>query len=579
MRLKKWHCLALLFITVCLTYAFSLSAGFNSVDDLARVIRLDNAGKLNVFRLFFPHGHYYYRPLGTLTFFLDRDLWGSAASFMHLENLLIHFGSAVMVFLLTSRLLRTYSFSSLVPALSAALFFAVHPLTAEAVCWISGRYDLLACFFLLTAVWLLLVALQSNTISIALLSCLFLFLACLAKEIAVFSLPGLLWLVLFSDKRQPVVKAVRERFVFLVFPVVAVAGYFLMRQAVSGHDTGVKAALKGVVVAGHVDVLDKIRIALKVYGFYFKKLFVPWPLNFGITNVSDLYVIPGVLLVLLVLWLLWRRDLLSSLAITSFCVMSPALLVVFGKMTWTPIAERYLYSSVALAAPPISLWLTSFFYSSDRIGRRWFHVSLAVVLVVFLASTMNRAWVWQDNERLYRDTAAKSPDFEPAKAELATALSRKGKNAEAEAVLQSLQKGRHSESFIVDDLNLVVKLMERGELQQARELLLPLLNKNRKKRYAVLQSLLKVNNLRLDSKVTPDEDERRKIRQESLNWLMERQKIKRSPFTLYRIAKMQMVLGENQAALESFRKVLKTCPAEAYYRDAAKVMMGKLEAR
>jgi tetratricopeptide (TPR) repeat protein len=578
MRLKNWHCVALLFIAVMAAYFFSLSAGFNSVDDLKRVNWLDNAGALDVVRLFFPNGRsYYYRPLGTLTFLLDRDLWGSSPSFIHLENILIHFGSAVMVFLLTRRLAAISGVFSLVPALGAALLFAWHPLTTEAVCWVSGRYDLLACFFLLVTVWLLLPGLQKSDKGLAAWSMLPLLMACLAKEVAVFVLPGLLWLVLFSAGRKPFFAVLRERFAVLCFPLLAVAGYFMLRHVATARDSGVKTALKGVMAVADYDVFDKLRVALKVYGFYFKKLLLPWPLNFGIVQISDYYVISGLFLGLVLLWLLWRRDLLSSLGIMAFCVLSPALLVVFGKMAWTPLAERYLYSSVALTAPAVALWLTQIFMRTDAVNRRRLILACGMVLLLFYGTTVHRAWIWQDNERLFRDTAVKSPDFDPARAELASALLRKGKADDAEAVLQTMQQESRSASYIVDDLNLAQRLMSRGELDAARELLLPLLERNPKKRHEVLQHLLKLNSLALSK--AEGESEKERLRQESLTWLEEQLRLRPDAFTHYRIGKMRLALGESDAAILSFQQALQRAPADAFYREAAQKMLHKLQER
>ncbi len=337
-----------------------------------------------------------------------------------------------------------------------------------------------------------------------------------------------------------------------------------------------KTALTGVV-AGEYDLLDKLRVAFKVYGFYFKKLFIPWPLNFGIVEISGFYIVFGLLLALLLLWLLWQRDLLSALAITSFCVLSPALLVAFGRMAWTPLAERYLYSPVALVAPSLALWLACLLYRMEGVRQLLLSVFLCAVLFVFFGSTMHRSWVWQDNERLYRDTVEKSPTFEPARAELASALIGKGKTEEAEVILQAMQTGRHSESYIVDDLNLAAQLMEQGKLQQAHDQLLPLLDKNPKKRHEILHYLLKVNSLRLDKSITPDYLERQNFHRQALEWLLEQYQLRSSSFTLYRIGKMQLALGRHNEALVSFRRVYEGSNESSHYHDAARKLIENLE--
>ena len=576
MRLKRWHCIAVLFIAVVAAYFFSLSAGFNSVDDLKRITWLDNAGSLNILHLFFPDGrNYYYRPLVTLTFFFDRDLWDSIASFIHLENILIHFGSVVLVFLLTRRVAVAYSASSLFPALWAALLFAWHPLATEAVCWVSGRYDLMACFFLLLAVWLLLIGLQGGRQFVVMLSGVALLMACLSKEVAVFALPGFLWLALFSGGRKPVLTAIRERYWALLAPIAAVAIYFLMRHAATARDTGVKTALKGVVSSGDYDLFDKARVALKVYGFYFKKLFFPWPLNFGITQISDYYVIAGLILCVGLLWLIWRRDLLSALALTAFCVLSPALLVVYGKMAWSPIAERYLYTSIALSAAPLTLWVTGFFERLTFAKRRPYLVGLFALLVLFYGTTAQRAWIWQDNIRLYRDTAEKSPDFLPAKTELASALLRRGEEAEAQKILTGMNASGSVPDYINDDLNLAVSYLNGGKPGEARDVLLPLLNKNPKKRFEVLQFLIRTNGQLLSR--SPDPQQKELLQQEIVDWLLEEQRIRPRTFTLYRIGKAYLALGEKIEALKYFQRAKVKAPKGSHYYGALNSFIDRLQ--
>ncbi len=162
MRLKTWHCLTFLALAVLAVYYPSLHAGYNSVDDLKMISGIDQSGPLDLVHLFVRSGSYYYRPLTILTYILDRDAWGSIASFMHLENILLHLACAWLVFAITRRLLPLWGEEGQGPALFAGLFFALHPLATESVCWISGRTDPLMAVFLLLAVWLTVVALSSE---------------------------------------------------------------------------------------------------------------------------------------------------------------------------------------------------------------------------------------------------------------------------------------------------------------------------------------------------------------------------------------------------------------------------------
>jgi len=576
MRLKNWHCLVLLALAALAAYYPSLYAGYNSIDDLKMISSIDQSGPLDLGRLFLPHGtSYYYRPLTILSYIIDRDVWGSIASFMHLENILLHLFSAFLVFAITRRLLPLWEEKGQWPALFAGLFFALHPLGTESVCWISGRTDPLMTLFLLLSVWLTVIALSTRRTMLAVAGGVSLLLSCLAKEVAVFVLPGLLWFIMVHPGQDGFLDRLRQRWLTLLMPIAGVAGYFILRRFASASDSGVNTALNGMA-GGDYDLWNKLRIAFKVYGFYFKKLLVPWPLNFGIIEISGWYVLSGIVLAIVLLFLAWRVDVPGAFGLMAFFVLSPALLVVFGKMTWTPLAERYLYSSVALFAPVVACVLVRLRANgSSWANQRWNFV-FVLLLLTFFGTTLHRSWIWQDNLRLYRDTVAGSPQFEAAKSELASALIRKGRVAEAQVILTNMQKESISSEFINDDINLADMLLLKGDLDGARRTLLPLLNKNPKKRFDVLQYLIRTNDKRLVE--TFDPLAKTAIQKESLGWLLEQQRIRPQPFTLYRIGKKYLSLDDKDQSLEFFKRAYAHAPDDAYYREPAAKFIRKLEA-
>ena len=94
-----------------------------------------------------------------MTLGLDYELWGMNPRGYHATNLLLHAVNAVLVYRLACRLL-----AASLPALArsprlllqaaalAALLFAVHPLRAESVAWVTERRDVLSLFFYLVSV-------------------------------------------------------------------------------------------------------------------------------------------------------------------------------------------------------------------------------------------------------------------------------------------------------------------------------------------------------------------------------------------------------------------------------------------
>ncbi len=87
-----------------------------------------------------------WRPLTWVSHMIDWQLYGPRAGGHHLTNVLLHAATAVLLFLVFSRMTGRVWPSALVAAL-----FAVHPLRVESVAWVTERKDVLSgLFFVLT---------------------------------------------------------------------------------------------------------------------------------------------------------------------------------------------------------------------------------------------------------------------------------------------------------------------------------------------------------------------------------------------------------------------------------------------
>lgn len=100
-------------------------------------------------------GHYI--PVTWVTLGLDYLLWGMNPAGYHLTNIVLHALNAVCFTLVAVRLLRLARPRSAettlwAGAVAAALFFALHPLRAESVAWVTERRGLLSAFFALLTV-------------------------------------------------------------------------------------------------------------------------------------------------------------------------------------------------------------------------------------------------------------------------------------------------------------------------------------------------------------------------------------------------------------------------------------------
>jgi tetratricopeptide (TPR) repeat protein len=567
MKLKvRYQVLLLLFIVLGVYYP-SLFGMANSIDDqkmLQGLLNSDNHYWLDLFL----HGsrNNYYRPLLMASFYADRYLWLLEESFMHLENILLHAWNTLMVFWIAREAGKALDLSRGAhwAPLIAALLFALHPVNAEPVNWISGRTDVLAGAFLLPSVWLLLRGLAVNKPFISLAGGLLFLCACLSKETAIFFLPAGMFFCFWTWGnasgrfwRDGFSRATRHYWTW----GAALVLYFVLRYAAKPVDKAVAHVVKASGGETYA-FLDGLRIFLKTGGFYLKKLFFPWPLNFAIVGVSDWYVGLGIVLFLAIVIWLRRHSLQSMVLLTMACLLSSAMLVPLLQMTWTPFAERYLYLVSAFFAIGLVYSLAPLvqYFTVKQI----FACICIPVLGVFMMSTYQRNLVWQNNLALFQDTNRKTPNFPPVRNQLAVALLQSGHTAEAEAIFNENKiKGREGKRDYSPE-NKALMLWRQGQLEEAGLLFWQAANGNRRNSTSILKKYLQLMDgwsLRGNAKPRP-------------NWLRpEMFRVQESlyartkdPFWLYRQGKLYLADGDREAALGYFERAYQKAPDHVFYK-------------
>ncbi len=95
-----------------------------------------------------------YRPLVSVSLFIDYLIWGANAFGFHLTNLILYWGCSLLVGLIALELtgMRGNRLGAAAP-FWAALLFCAYPLHLESAAWIIGRVDLLCTLFTLISVW------------------------------------------------------------------------------------------------------------------------------------------------------------------------------------------------------------------------------------------------------------------------------------------------------------------------------------------------------------------------------------------------------------------------------------------
>ncbi len=152
---------ALVAVAALAVFAGGLRGEFLTYDDLQKIRynpQLHRVGAAELRWMWTTTYYGLYQPVAWLSWALDHALWGVEPFGYHLTSLLGHAATAVLVYRLASRLFEEARAGEAPrapgtrsAAVVAALVFAVHPLRAEPVVWISARGDVLAGLFAVAA--------------------------------------------------------------------------------------------------------------------------------------------------------------------------------------------------------------------------------------------------------------------------------------------------------------------------------------------------------------------------------------------------------------------------------------------
>jgi len=121
-------------------------------DDYQFIVKNEYIKSLNNIPLFFTSMKSFaadgdfliYRPLVTLSFAVDRLIWGESPYGYHLLNFLFHASSGILLYLVLNAV-----FGNILIAFMTAVLFLSSPLQTEAVTWISSRGNSMCAFFFL----------------------------------------------------------------------------------------------------------------------------------------------------------------------------------------------------------------------------------------------------------------------------------------------------------------------------------------------------------------------------------------------------------------------------------------------
>lgn len=340
----------------------------------------------------------YYRPLNRMTYLVEYHLFGLNPAGYHAVNVLCHTVNVLLVYLLALRL-----FSAASPALCAALLFAIHPVNAEAVNFISARNNLLAALFVLSSFLTYRHGRRVDSFWHSSLAALLFFLGLLSKETAL-----VLILILIGSEflLPPPVEPKRPAawLVHLLPFLASLIVYFVLRSRALGGAGG-----EDLVVASGFG--PRMLRNLYIIPRYALNMLFP-------TALSAVYRVPDAPWAIWWVWAVWLAILVGLAAlfkrrtpVTLFGLLWIALQYLpisnVVRIPSAPMADRYLYP----------LLIGSCLIVAEQAHRRreaFSPKNIAVaagvlIMLGFAGLTIRRNAVWRDAVTLFSSVVRTDP--------------------------------------------------------------------------------------------------------------------------------------------------------------------------
>ncbi len=402
----------LLVFSTVLLYGKILSYSFVS-DDYLVLVRVESflRDKSNIKTLFLMsdennsleeriHGYNFssaeiaFRPIKTLSLFLDYQIWGLRPLGFKLTNLMLHLLNGILLYLLSK-----YLFKNTLSAFIGALIFLIHPANVETLAVISNRHDLLALFFYFIAFFLFIktVSSEKKVILKVALSWLCYILAALSKEISVtFLLITAAFIGLYRDKDAIYQKRTALICFFLgTVLITSVIGFIKIY-----YNPGIAIQHKIYEAGLWVEFLT----IFKIFADYARWLILPLDIKFYLIEqyplalevafnlILDLIIVLGLLFLLLIAVLRARFSRAFAGAWLLLTLMPLAMI----RALSSTMASRYLY----IPSVGFSLLLASLLMEGTGLKRLKSAFTM-IILVCYALTSFRISYYWRDNLTLW----------------------------------------------------------------------------------------------------------------------------------------------------------------------------------
>lgn len=401
-----------------------------------------------------------WHPLTSLSHMLDAQIFGLNPGGHHAVNVLLHMATAILLFLILRQMT-----GSLPRSAAVALLFAVHPLRAESVAWVSERKDVLSgLFFMLTlGAWL---RYARRPFSIGRYApVVLLFTAGLMAKPMLVTLPLVLLLLDFWPlKRFQTLETGKAitRLLLEKIPLLLLSALFCFIT--------VRVQESALSTADPLALPWRIGNAVHSYAVYLRQMIFP-------SGLALLYPHPGTglplwqvgasaLLLTVISLCVWAGRKKYPYLITGWCWYLIMLAPVIGILQVGPQAHADRYTYLPQIGPAVMVvWLIADRCAAARCRPAILSTAAAVVLILLAVTAHRQARCWRNSIALWTNTVEQTGNNCQAHNNLGGLLARKGEFGEA---VRHLQKAVEiNPAFADPSYNLGVIFASAGQFDRA----------------------------------------------------------------------------------------------------------------
>ncbi len=449
-QLNPQRIILLLALLSCFAYANSLGGDF-VFDDLDQIVkntairRWDNLGKAFTthvwqFRerpewLRVPIPPPYYRPLFTVLFTVEYQMFGLWQQGWHLVSLLLHLLCAIAVYYVLLRLAKRKSVAVIVAAL-----FAIYPVHVESVSWISGVTDPLFGLFALWSFYFYLRFKDERHRAQLIYSLLFFIFAVLSKETALTLVPLIFIFALIdsakvsnpvSPTRNPAQSgnlglSVKQATLMVLPYLGVVALYLIARFLVLGSLTWYNPTAYHGPFIHTLWTLPWIICTYVLHLLYPMNLSIAYATDYVKSPLSLSFLLPMLALVGAIGALVYYRKKINKEIWQALALLFIPLLLVLDIRNLSVeylIADRYLYLSVIGWGYLIALGIAKLAAKEENQALRQgesltsIHrlgvasLTLVVLAVLLIAVTLRENSTWANGYSLWENAARVRPNL------------------------------------------------------------------------------------------------------------------------------------------------------------------------